>query len=94
MLTFPDDRGRLWRVWQVETPAASAHLMDASYRGGWLVFEREDEHERRRLAQVPSGWEALSPERLALLCDVATPVPVARTGVTGKRSLAERERDA
>ena len=92
MLTFVDDRGLCWRVWHVETPAASAHLLDASFRTGWLVFEREDEQERRRLSQVPDGWASLSPERLALLCEVAIPVPVIQTGHTGQRPGSVRQR--
>lgn len=72
--TFNDALGARWRVWRVETPAARAHLMDASFRNGWLVFEREDGRERRRLAQVPEDWASLSPARLAQLCQVAAPV--------------------
>ena len=91
--SFSDERGMCWRVWKVETPAASAHLMDASLRDGWLVFEREDGRERRRLAQVPDDWADLIPERLALLCEVATPVSMNRTGATAPRALAERPGD-
>jgi hypothetical protein len=65
LLTFDDSSGTRWRVWQVETPAARAHLMDASFRNGWLVFEKEDGSERRRLAQVPEDWSALAPDHLA-----------------------------
>lgn len=93
MRTFSDDRGVCWRVWKVDTPAATAHLMDATLRGGWLVFEREDGRERRRLAQVPEGWETLEPERLALLCDVAIPVAMSRTGATAPRLAADRPPD-
>lgn len=79
---FTDARGARWRAWQVETPAARAHLMDASFRNGWLVFEREDGTDRRRLSQVPEDWASLAPERLAHLCSLATPVPVGRTRQT------------
>jgi hypothetical protein len=64
----------------VETPAARAHLMEASYRDGWLVFEREDGLERRRLQQIPDDWIAFSPERLAKLCERAVPVRLSPTG--------------
>jgi hypothetical protein len=73
LLTFNDARGVSWRVWRVETPAARAHLMDASFRNGWLVFEREDGSERRRLAQVPEDWAHLTPDHLSRLCQIATP---------------------
>ena len=51
---FRDAAGVRWRVWHVETSPARAHLMDASYRDGWLAFEKEDGTERRRLI---SRWE-------------------------------------
>lgn len=75
LVIFTDGHGTRWRAWQVDTPVARAHLMDASFRNGWLVFEREDGSERRRLAQVPEDWASLSPARLAQLCKVATPAP-------------------
>jgi hypothetical protein len=78
LLIFKDARGNSWRVWKVDTPAARAHLMDASYRNGWLVFEREDGSERRRLAQVPEDWTHLTGDHLYRLCQVATPAPQPR----------------
>ena len=79
LVHFTDSRGTPWRVWQVETPAARAHLMEASYRNGWLVFEREDGTDRRRLAQVPEDWASLGPERLEKLCATAQPAPAVRS---------------
>ena len=76
---FTDSRGTRWRVWQVETPAARAHLMEASFRNGWLVFEREDGTDRRRLAQVPEDWASLANERLERLCAAAVPAPTTRS---------------
>jgi hypothetical protein len=94
--TFNDARGKSWRVWRVESPTASAHLIDSSFRGGWLAFEREDCEERRRLAQVPEDWDSLPPERLADLLESAIRVDLSRTGTTPQRSAAvpppERER--
>ena len=78
LITFTDGRGISWRAWRVETPAAQSHLMDASFRNGWLVFEREDGSERRRLARTPDDWASLSPERLADLCGLAVPAPPRR----------------
>jgi hypothetical protein len=83
LVDFKDAEGVSWRVWQVETPAASAHLMDPSYRSGWLVFEREDGTARRRLQQVPEDWSSLSPERLSQLCAAASPVVAGRNTPTG-----------
>src|SRR6476619_3174989 len=79
LLTFQDSEGTRWRVWHVETPSARAHLMEASYRNGWLVFEREDGSERRRLAQVPEDWTHLTADHLARLCGVAVPAPPGRS---------------
>jgi hypothetical protein len=83
--TFSDAEGNSWRVWGVETPTASAHLIDSSFRGGWLAFEREDGQERRRLAQVPEDWESIPPERLVGLLEAATRVDLSRTGTTSQR---------
>ena len=79
LLTFQDADGTRWRVWHVETPTARAHLMEASYRNGWLVFEKEDGTERRRLAQVPEDWTHLTAPHLARLCGVAVPAPPGRS---------------
>ncbi|MDB4884407.1 MAG: hypothetical protein JWL95_3173 [Gemmatimonadetes bacterium] len=85
LLSFTDSAGVCWRVWQVETPAARAHLMDPSFRSGWLVFEREDGSDRRRLSQVPEDWSSLSTKRLELLCAVASPVVAGRNTPTGQQ---------
>jgi hypothetical protein len=53
--------------------------MDASYRNGWLVFEKEDGTERRRLNQVPEDWAHLAPEHLLRLCALAVPAPATRS---------------
>ena len=90
LISFTDPAGVRWRVWQVETPAARAHLMDPSFRSGWLVFEREDCEERRRLAQVPEDWASLAPARLAQLCSIATPVASTRTGPSGQQAVWAR----
>jgi hypothetical protein len=79
LLTYQDATGTRWRVWRVESPRASAHLMEESYRNGWLVFEKEDGSERRRLAQVPEDWGSLSPEHLGRLCTLAVVAPPGRS---------------
>ncbi len=84
LASFLDSNGKRWRVWKVETPSSRAHLMDVRYRDGWLVFEREDQSERRRLQQVPEDWASLPPQRLELLCDVAVPVAGGRSIDTGQ----------
>ena len=83
LVEFADSDGVRWRVWHVETPASRAHLMDPQYRNGWLVFEREDGTDRRRLNRVPDDWASLPPERLTLLCRVAAPAVPPRNLATG-----------
>lgn len=78
LTTFRDAVGVCWRVWHVETPRTRAHLMEASFRNGWLVFEQEDGSNRRRLSQVPEDWASLSVEHLARLCTLAIPAPPAK----------------
>jgi hypothetical protein len=90
LIDFADSEGIRWRVWHVETPPSRAHLMDPQYRNGWLVFEREDGGERRRLNQVPDDWMALSHERLSLLCRVAVPVVGGKGPVTGPQPVWSR----
>jgi hypothetical protein len=90
LISFSDSAGVRWRVWQVETPAARAHLMEESYRGGWLVFEREDGGERRRYSGLPDGWESLTPDRLNQLCTAAAPVALTRTSPTGQQAVWSR----
>ncbi|HEV7993947.1 MAG TPA: hypothetical protein VGP25_19115 [Gemmatimonadaceae bacterium] len=64
--------------------------MDPSYRSGWLVFEREDGDERRRLSGVPDDWTSLTPQRLAELCAAATPVVAGRATPTGPQAVWSR----
>jgi hypothetical protein len=65
--------------------------MDPQYRKGWLVFEREDGTDRRRLSQVPDDWTTLPRERLALLCSIAAPVVSGKSGTTGQQAVWPRE---
>jgi hypothetical protein len=74
---FTDTRQVAWQVWDVH-PSGSAHgvRVQSVYANGWLAFESP--LERRRLAPIPDGWEALSEELLQRLCAEATPVPERR----------------
>jgi len=90
LIEFADSDGVSWRVWHVETPPSRAHLMDPQYRNGWLVFEREDGSDRRRLNRVPDDWSSLTPERLAQLCRVAVPVVAVKSPSTGPQPVWAR----
>jgi hypothetical protein len=39
---------------------------------GWLAFQSK--HDRRRLAPIPIGWEAMDASALEQLCEQATPI--------------------
>jgi hypothetical protein len=72
---FDEVQGRRWRVYAVH-PSMSTVERDAlpdAYRHGWLSFEAADE--KRRIAPIPEGWEALSIDELRLLCQRAQRVP-------------------
>jgi hypothetical protein len=51
---------------------AAGLRVSPEYMRGWLAFQSE--HDRRRLAPVPEGWEELHEVELERLCQVATPV--------------------
>jgi hypothetical protein len=58
---------------QAAPKASRASLpLDGHFAEGWLCFESPDA--KRRLAPIPVGWERLSVEGLALLCDRASMV--------------------
>ena len=91
LIEFADNGGVRWRVWHVDTPPSRAHLMDPKFRNGWLVFEREDGTDRRRLSQVPDDWASLSRERLALLCATAAPVVAGKNSPSGQQAAWPRD---
>ena len=62
--------------------------LPADWKDGWLTFESEGE--KRRLAPIPKGWEAFSPERLDLLRRMAEPAP--RGALTSDTLRREEQR--
>jgi hypothetical protein len=79
---FVDGNGVPWRVWPVRPEALQPRTAAEDYLGdygdGWLCFESETE--RRRLAQFPREWEALSQAELCALLDTAAVVPKRKSG--------------
>jgi hypothetical protein len=71
---YNDLDGDEWRVWLVMPTGAG--VLDASFREGWLCFERTDGTDRRRLSmsRVPAAWDVLHDEGLDLLRRIAEPV--------------------
>ena len=69
MREFNDSDGVHWIVWATR-PWTGGVL--ESLRGGWLTFVSP--RSRKRLIGIPEDWEALSNERLELLCRAAEDV--------------------
>jgi hypothetical protein len=66
------DRRRFMRETEERRESFNAARVSPEYLRGWLAFQSGEE--RRRLAPVPTGWEALDEADLERLCQVATPV--------------------
>ena len=68
---FTDANGFAWKAWDVTADQihpktkAEDYMMDMAE--GWLVFERGDGEEKRRLCPYPSGWEQSSEAELQAL---------------------------
>ena len=86
---FIDADGSVWSVWDVQPAAVERSFeqvqpntqparrntpwpLTQELARGWLCFESGEK--KRRLAPIPSGWEAMSTEALQDLCTLATPV--------------------
>lgn len=69
---FTDSHDVKWRVWST-IPKDSSPLAKY-YPGGWLTFDAGG-GTLRRLSPAPAGWENAAPDRLELMCRVATEVP-------------------
>ena len=63
-------QGVRWEVWEVRLgERGGRRSVDPQLAGGWLTFESTSE--KRRLAPIPEGWDALEDETLVQLCDSA-----------------------
>jgi hypothetical protein len=88
MLEFVDSNGVTWRVWNT-VPSVRTSL-SGEFERGWLTFESPIG--LRRLAPIPSNWEAATPERLELMCRAATEVPRRTRPADDAETDAEPER--
>ncbi len=86
---FVDSQGRAWRVWEI-TPVSvhpQTHVEDYladCYREGWVVFERVDGVEKRRLCPPPYAWHARDERDLEVLlkrAEIVRPRGVVREGL-------------
>ena len=77
---FSDERGRAWRAWEIKPEAihpqtkAEDYLADC-YTIGWIVFERTNGDEKRRLCPYPIRWSESSDVELQALLSSADVVP-------------------
>ena len=69
--TFVASDGKTWTAWLVQS---SGVTMVPGTPTEWLAFQSDDGLERRRLLEVPDGWETLSDDRLDLVRRMAEPV--------------------
>ncbi|HET9683658.1 MAG TPA: hypothetical protein VFP15_06110 [Gemmatimonadaceae bacterium] len=69
--TFVASDGTTWTAWLVQTSGIGGVPGTPSE---WLAFQNDTGTERRRLLEVPEGWDALPDERIDLLRRIAEPV--------------------
>jgi hypothetical protein len=69
--TFVASDGKTWTAWLVQSSGVVAVPGTPTE---WLAFQNEDGTERRRLLEIPDGWELLPDERLDLVRRIAEPV--------------------
>ena len=76
---FEGPGGHRWKAWDVTAgqihPKTRAEDYMRDLADGWIVFERVDGEEKRRLCPYPSDWQSWSDDEVAALCaraDVVT----------------------
>jgi hypothetical protein len=69
--SFVSRDGATWTAWQVR---AETTTNIPGTPAEWLAFQSADGTERRRLLEVPDGWDQLPDDRLDLLRRMAEPV--------------------
>lgn len=85
---FRDEGGHMWRAWNITPdsihPATKAEdYLVGCYELGWIVFERADGREKRRMCPYPEGWHLLpEPELIRLWCQAE--------GVSARKLASER----
>lgn len=69
--SFGSRDGTTWTAWEVRAET-STNIPGTPTE--WLAFQSGDGTERRRLLEVPEGWDQLPDDRLDLLRRMAEPV--------------------
>jgi hypothetical protein len=69
---FDGPGGYRWKAWDVTAgqihPKTRAEDYMRDLAEGWIVFERADGEEKRRLCPYPGNWQTLSDPQVAELC--------------------------
>jgi hypothetical protein len=90
---FTDAEGFRWKAWDVTAdqihPKTRAEDYMHDLADGWLVFERADGEEKRRLCPFPSEWEASSDAQLLVLFDQAERVKRRQTLPLGSWKIGD-----
>lgn len=72
---FDGPGGCRWKAWDVTAgqihPKTRAEDYMRDLAEGWIVFERVDGEEKRRLCPYPDDWQSRSDGEVAQLCDQA-----------------------
>jgi hypothetical protein len=69
---FDGPGGHRWKAWDVTAgqihPKTRAEDYMRDLAEGWIVFERVDGEEKRRLSPYPADWQSWSDDDVAALC--------------------------
>ena len=74
--TFTDAAGVKWEVFEVHRASKKAGAVSPGLENGWLAFASGVN--KRRLAPIPSGWDAATDTELEALCESARHAPTPR----------------
>ena len=92
---FIGSDGRRWKAWDVTAehlhPKTRVEDYMRDLAEGWIVFERADGEEKRRLCPYPIAWDEWPDEEIAKLCDHAEPVKRRATPALGLPRIRESE---
>lgn len=93
---FTDTEGVRWKAWDVTAaqihPKTRAEDYMHDLADGWLVFERLDGEEKRRLCPYPADWESLTDDELRALNARAEKVRRRLTPPIGSWKVVDEDR--
>jgi hypothetical protein len=90
---FIDVDGIRWKAWDVTADQIHPKTRAEDYMhdlvDGWLVFERTDGEEKRRLSPYPKTWEESSDDELVALWEQAERVRKRSTPAIGSWNVGD-----